>query len=293
MGIHMNIRSAIILALSLVILGTTPAWAQNRSDKDQVFAFFQQGQEQLKVYHFKEAEAYFKKALEKDPSHCPSFMGLLHSYLLLEDLKSVRELLIQYPRPDGCTDTDKDYMEAILAEIRGKWEEALIHYEAIAKRDASDAKAYTYMAMIYLSQKEYTSGIEACQQAIKADPNFFLARNVLGRLSQAQGNIVGATAAFEKALQIFPNYAFGHASLGDAYLRRGMAEKARAQFEEAERLEPENCDLLAYIGNAFLATGKRAEAIRYYQKSLAVDPENAMIHYFLARIYLEEGEDEK
>jgi tetratricopeptide (TPR) repeat protein len=193
-----------IWVLFPILLGTAPGWGENAPDKDQVLTFFQKGQEQLKVYHFKEAEVYFKKALEKNPSYCPSLMGLLHTYLLLEDLKSVRELLIQSPRPEGCNDTEKDYLDAILAELRGRWGEALNRYEALTKRDGSDAKAYTYMAMIYLSQKHYTPGIEACQQAIKADPNFFLAHNVLGRIAQAQGNIAGAIAAFVTLRAISP-----------------------------------------------------------------------------------------
>ena len=73
----------------------------------------------------------------------------------------------------------------------GKLGKALNRYEAISKRDPSDPKAYTYSAMIYFNQKQYTPGIEACQQAIQADPNFFLAHNVLGRIAKAQGNLGG------------------------------------------------------------------------------------------------------
>jgi tetratricopeptide (TPR) repeat protein len=291
-----TIRSALgaRAGLGLVLIGiaiSSPLYGQSLPPPEEASFYFQQGQELLRSHRFQEAEASLRAALERDSSHCASFLGLLHLYLIREDTKKVRELMSSAPNLQGCSENDNDYLEAVRAEMRGRWIAALDRYEAIAKRDPSDPRPFTYMALIYLGRREFTSGIEACQKALQADPHFFLAHNVLGRLAQAQGNFTGAIAAYEKALEIYPGYPFGHASLGDAYLRKGMEEKARAQFAEAERLAPENDDLLAFIGNSYLATGKREEAVRYYRKSLQANPKNAMVHYFLARIYLEEGKD--
>ena len=177
----------------LMFWSTSAIGAEQSSSKDEVSLLWQQGQEQLKAYHFKEAEAFFKKALEKQPSHCPSFMGLLHTYLLLEDLRGVHGLMDQFSGSlQDCTDTDKNYLEAIRAEMQRNWNGALDQYEVIAKRDPTDPKAPTYAALVYLGLKQYTSGIEACQQALKADPKFFLTHSVLGRIARSQGNIVGA-----------------------------------------------------------------------------------------------------
>jgi hypothetical protein len=61
MAIQVGKRSALIWVVLpiLFLLGITPVWGENPPDKDQILTFFQQGQEQLKAYHFKEAEVYF------------------------------------------------------------------------------------------------------------------------------------------------------------------------------------------------------------------------------------------
>ena len=87
MAIIVNHRLAIIGVLCLALFGSPLVRAENAPEKDQASLSYQQGQEQFRAHRFQEAESYFKKALENDPSHCPSFMGLLHTYLIMEDLE--------------------------------------------------------------------------------------------------------------------------------------------------------------------------------------------------------------
>ena len=98
-------------------------------------------------------------------------------------------------------------------------------YEQVGKGNADLANSKTKDA-----QKKFKKALEAAQNAVRLDPKYHEAWNLVGYTSRKLGDYDGALRAYESCLDIKPDYAPAREYLGEAYIELGQIDKAREQL---------------------------------------------------------------
>jgi len=112
-------------------------------------------------------------------------------------------------------------------------------------------------------------------EAVRRDPQAWLARNNLGKVELDRGRPAEAAADFQAALRLEPGSAEAHANLGDARLAQGQSAAAIAEYAAALQLDPTLAGAQYDWGNALLQGGRPGEAAPHYEAALRIRPDYA------------------
>lgn len=113
---------------------------------------------------------------------------------------------------------------------------------------------------------EDTSPLEAraaYHHALDVEPDHAIARINLGRLLQADGNLVGAEAHYREALRYDPSCGVGWYNLAVLLEDSQRPEEAVGCYEDAVRVEPELADAHYNLGLLYERRGRHRDALRH------------------------------
>ena len=105
-------------------------------------------------------------------------------------------------------------------------------YEKVGKGNADLANSKTKDA-----QKKFKKALESAQEAVRLDPKYHEAWNLVGYTSRKLGNYDDALRAYQSCLDIKPDYAPAREYLGEAYVELGQIDKAREQLAMLDHQE--------------------------------------------------------
>jgi protein O-mannosyl-transferase len=125
--------------------------------------------------------------------------------------------------------------------------------------------------------------------AVKKNPNAWLAYYNLGNARARVGDSRQAIQYYKKAVQLRPDYGDAHLNLGDALLREGDLTEAINQYEQTAQIEPDVADVHNNLGLALIRAGRVGEAIEHYERALQIDPNFAAARYNLGNAFLGGG----
>ncbi len=118
---------------------------------------------------------------------------------------------------------------------------------------------YLRQAQAFCKAKQWDKAIEACKEALQADPAAAEAYKLWGNIMQKQGMPIDAMGFYAKALSIRPDYA-------EAYHNLGTIEAGQQNWEQA---------------------------ILYYQKAIEKDADFAAAYLNLSKVWKALDEDDK
>jgi tetratricopeptide (TPR) repeat protein len=93
------------------------------------------------------------------------------------------------------------------------------------------------LAYEYVNRGDAATALPWAEQAVKAAPNAFPARKVLGQALLETGNVEGAIRELETGIKLAPESPSLHFQIARAYQRAGRAEDAARAREEFTRLD--------------------------------------------------------
>jgi tetratricopeptide (TPR) repeat protein len=158
-------------------------------------------------------------------------------------------------RTNGVSRPDDHFALAVYNQRVGNFEEALVQYREVIKRDELNAEAH----------------------------------NNLGLLYRDKGLLADAAKELQRAIAINPQYARAHNNLGVVYLSQGKLDSASAEFREVLAVDPRNIEALVNFGVVEKEAGRRDAARTSLKTALDLDPRNADAHYNLALVEDEAG----
>lgn len=237
-----------------------------------------------------EAEEYYQRALKKDPSFSPPYLGQALVDLIVNPDADVMEEL------DKAIAFDKTFGEAYI--LRAK--------QRLKKRDfqgaLEDAKkaveylpnshlAHLYRARAYLAlgspQKAYIDG----DIALEADINYVPTYLTMGRIYLALGDTGAALSMLGK----YDAYAdqkptrFYH-SIGEAYYKSGEnVEKALKFLDIGLERDPSNLKSYLYRGLIYLEQRDIEKAIQDLSRVLKEKPDHYLAAFSLGKAYYQSG----
>lgn len=150
------------------------------------------------------------------------------------------------------------------------------------------AKAHYSLALTLIGnpqgKMDWAGAIAECREALKLQPDYPEALNILGAGLAATGQPDEAIPTLEKAIQLSPKLAEAHFTLGTTLESQNRLDGARIEYEAAVAAKGKYPEATSALGNLLFRMGKTAEAEDQEDQALRLDPDLTAAHYALARI---------
>ena len=111
----------------------------------------------------------------------------------------------------------------------------------------SGALIFATLADVYISSGMIDEAISILKDGLARNPNYHLARIILGRAYDLNGNIEEAIKTIETVYDEVKDSESANLYLGHCYRDLGQKEKARTYYEATLKIDPENMDALKEI----------------------------------------------
>jgi len=173
---------------------------------------------------------------------------------------------------------------------RGRYEEAVAHFQKATEIDPEFAKAYLYLGRSYLNLAQWLNALAPLRTALRLSPAE-TRKEVVGILLDAlfgaashelkKGNFKGAIGFLKEALELQPQSDRASKELFEAFmafggklLSEGNPREAIGAFSEAVKLSPHTVDAHLGLARAFLKGGDLLKALQTVKDALKIDPTN-------------------
>lgn len=137
--------------------------------------------------------------------------------------------------------------------------------------DPKFARAWVFLGMLLMAQKQEDAGIDAFHEAMLADPNESTIPKALGYGLMAQLKFEDAVPVWQDFIKAHPEDADGPANLGTCLLKLNRYTEAAANYESALKSLGDHANLEMSLASAYLLAGERDKAAEAFKKLAAVD----------------------
>ena len=206
----------------------------------EAYNYFLRGRDEAENLYGPEAKKFLEKAISLDPTFAVAYLYLASAEFLTIDFKARDEALqkaMEYA--DRASEKERLYIKAeyagtierdsqkkrrLLLELTEKYpQEKFAHYE-LGNHD--------------YAHERYPESIQAFEKAVRLDPNFGPAFNMLGYAYGSSGEYEKAEAAFQRYIAANPGDANPIDSLAELYFRMGRLDQAESKYREVLELRP-------------------------------------------------------
>lgn len=266
----------------------------------------------------REAEALYRRILEREPEHADA----LHLLGLVAYQVGRYDVAIQLIGRAVSLAETRALFHGNLGEAyraAGQMAAAERHLRRALQLDPNMPDANSNLGNVLRATGRASEAIGAFRQAIKLKPTFPEPHNNLATVLQAQGDLIGAIAQYQHALRLNPRYAEAYSNLGTAYrehknpeeaircYRQALAivpthedariglgavfqagrkfDKAEACFREVLRLKPDSVSARLNLGTLYKEMGRYDETLECLRQALQLDPQSAEAHFQLGATY--------
>jgi Tfp pilus assembly protein PilF len=111
------------------------------------------------------------------------------------------------------------------------------------------------------------------EEALKIDPENYMAYNILGSEEAGKGNHKKALHYYQVSIKINPRYARAYSNAGNEYLKLGQYQEAYNYYQKAIVINDKLADAYYNLGVLNLVTNRPDEALVHFHKALTIMPD--------------------
>ncbi len=201
---------------------------------------------------------------------------------------------LPFPGVTGTYDFGRNYISFGSAFFeRGYFDQAEQSFRVALREDPSSAEAHYGIGSVFLKQEKLNEARDSFSRAVKLSasypethPN---AWNNLGLIATREGRIDEAIGYFQEALRVNPDYWIALENIGNAYREQKRWDEARAALERAIAIQPRDPEVNYNLGMVFAQTDDTVRASEYLRKALEYRPVYPEALNNLGVLYLRTG----
>jgi tetratricopeptide (TPR) repeat protein len=243
------------LSKALPFTGVTSVSEFSRNYLSYGSVFFQQG-------YYDQAESWFRRAIEEDPSSAEALYGMGSVYL-----------------------------------EKQKNDEARAAFERVTKLHSSYPdtvpNAWNNLGLLATREGRFSESVELFNRALRISPDHLIALENLGNAYRQLKQWENARKTLERAVEVGPDDPEAHYSLGMVFAQLDETDRAYDCLERALKLRPTYPEALNNLGVLYLRTGRRDQAVASFEESIRVAPAFDQSYLNLARVYALEGQPDR
>ncbi len=283
--VHIELARAYLATNDLdnAVIALNEALAANPTFAD---ALFLKGQVTFRKGDYASAQVAFEQLIQQNPRLIPAQLGLAEVHqargALDDALKIYRNLAAAHP-----TNAQPRFLEAVVYRRQGKLEEAEKSLTEALALEPTHLAALAEMLDLKTQQKDFPAAQELVNklETLKPqDAQVFFAR---ARLRLAQGDTSGAEKNLREAIRIDPGFSPAYEMLSGIYLSDQRGVEALASLDQTLAKFPNNLSALMQKAVLLTSMSNYVGAAEAYESVLAKTPQSPGTLNNLAYLYSE------
>jgi len=247
----------------------------------------------------KDAEAFYKQALGKNPKLQPAMNNL---GVLYQKTGQTPAALQQFEAAIKVNPTNPQAVQAYnnrgallfdkakLTNNKAGYDEAIGSIRRALALDAESMAAYQLLAQVYYHTAESDRAKLklaqlVCDEAKKIDQNYAPIYNTLGLIKLRSKDVTGALTEFRKAVSIDPGLTEAQLNVAAISLSSRNYKQAEDAFQAVLKKLPSHVESTIGMGVALRGQRKNDEAENWYKKVLQIDAKYCGALYNLGLVY--------
>ncbi len=212
----------------------------------------------------------FEKALSKDPTFAPAYLGLAEAYTSLGTVLAgvppavTRPKVVNFARQALAIDPSLVEAHVLLANVlqeQWHWQEAETEYRQALALNPNDADAEARFALWLLCQGRNDQAVAGIQRARALDPSEISGGAVSWILFQSH-RYEEAIREARSALAVQPNSAGNSSTLGFALVAADQPQEAISVLEHGLSVSPGSPAMTGVLIRAYAHAGRPNDALR-------------------------------
>ena len=260
---------SIALAMSRQITGAPfeptelASAAQMTTTNVEAYREYQAGREAFALFHYREAEGRFRRAVELDSAFALAQFSLgMALFNLGSPTEGFEHIQLARQNLSAVAERDSLFIEAVWSSGLDPDRSSQIFRELLRKYpDEKDARII--FASILGKQVEAQASQELrtlLEETIRLDPTHAAAYNQLAYASAGAGDFEAADSLMRRYVELEPDEPNPHDSQGEILEYAGRYTEARDAYREALRLRPDFTVSLQHMARSYLVENKPAES---------------------------------
>ncbi len=247
----------------------------------------------------KQANEFYRQAIEKDPNYALAYSGLAETYVLFSsyDVAAANDSMPQAKAAAlRALEIDDSLAEAHTALgfylSYYEWDRngAEKEYRRAIELNPNYATAHHWLGADLSNVKRFDDSLVELRRAEELDPLSQIISTNLGDTLVFARRYDEAIAQYKRTLVRNPNFAYAHRALGWAYGSKGMYPEAIAETRTAIEM---NSLGKGYLGLWLAKSGNRDEALKLLGELKQESTRNYVQNYTFALIYIGLGDKEE
>ncbi len=239
----------------------------------EAYNYFLKGRESSSKFYFDEAREFLEKAVDLDPTFATAYRYLAWAYYFLGDTRA-RDDAFEKAKTysEKATEKEKLYIEADYASfIENNTEKRILILEQMVKKYPKEKGAHYWLGTQHSVNKLSNNAVEELNTALKLDPNYGDAINMLAYTYADMGDFEKAIEYFKKYASVSPGDANPFDSLAEIYVRMGRLDEAIAKYKEVLEIKPDfGSDW--NLGYVHALKEDYTEAVKWIDQYIAMSP---------------------
>ncbi|HTP70304.1 MAG TPA: protein kinase [Dongiaceae bacterium] len=272
LALQSDVATAIARGIQVELSGTEQSLlTRSRSVIPEAYEAYLKGKYDLDKRtpeSFRDAAAYFQKAIEKDRTFAAAYAGLADTYILMVTNDVVSDpTLVQRAKEaaDKALELDDRLAQAHTSRAAIRFwsleEEGIeAEFQKAIALDPSYAQGLHWYALYLAAAGRKEDAIREIKVAREIDPKSLVIAANLGFIYYLAGDFNRAEEAVKNAIQMDPSFAAAYTYLGQIYLEKKQYKEAIEQFQTALALSPGDNEPLEYLAYAQGVSGNKKEA---------------------------------
>jgi len=272
LALQSDVATAIARGIQVELSGTEQSLlTRSRSVIPEAYEAYLKGKYDLDKRtpeSFRDAAAYFQKAIEKDRTFAAAYAGLADTYILMVTNDVVSDpTLVQRAKEaaDKALELDDRLAQAHTSRAAIRFwsleEEGIeAEFQKAIALDPSYAQGLHWYALYLAAAERKEDAIREIKVAREIDPKSLVIAANLGFIYYLAGDFNRAEEAVKNAIQMDPSFAAAYTYLGQIYLEKKQYKEAIEQFQTALALSPGDNEPLEYLAYAQGVSGNKKEA---------------------------------
>jgi tetratricopeptide (TPR) repeat protein/predicted Ser/Thr protein kinase len=250
--------------------------AEVTTDSLEAYNFFLRGRDDYEKFYLTDAQRSLERAVELDPQFAMAHYYLAKVYFQLGNGEAARRSATKLKEfGDRVSGKEGLYIQALLASVsEGGGEKYLQTLRKIVAGYPEEKRAHMDLGTYFYTQGKYPEAVDELHQALRLDPKYGFAMNMLAYSYTQLKECDQAVKWFTEYASVSPGDANPYDSLGDLYFNVGKFDEALGKFREAVRIRPDfgSGYKISYI---FALRGDYGQAMTWIDQHIANAPSNA------------------
>ncbi len=269
-------KIALVIFLGMTALAVVVALKSDRrvtTNSQEAYEHYLAGVDFYEKFYLRDAVNEFEKAVALDSNFAMAQGELAMAYYsrgFHKKGKEMQELAIKN-RPN-VTPREQMIIDVWEQQWSSNSDSAFVLARKLAEAYPNDLKALAIVAGMEFSQDNWEQALQYYQQALRIQPDFAPAYNMLGYLNFYLGRYDDALDMLDKYLEYARDQANPHDSRGEILHATGRYEDAIAAFRQAFNINPEFDFAVTHMAASYLEMGQMSQVDYCYQILLKDSP---------------------